>query len=294
VSREVCREREKEKGRGVLYIVATPIGNMEDITIRAVRILKEVALIAAEDTRHTGKLLKRHDIKTPLTSYHEHNEAKKAPRLLSRLREGTDIALVSDAGTPGISDPGYRLVKLAAEDGIDVVTIPGPSALIAALSVSGLPTDSFIFEGFPPSRKIERRKFLLRLKGLHKTILLYESPRRIVKTVTDIGEILGDVELVMARELTKLHEEVRRGRVGEILEILEGCDIKGEITLLIAPQKGEQRGEISIDEELRRYLDLGFTVRDAVDAVAAESGLPRRTVYGVAIEMKEGRNKRNG
>ena len=285
---------EKEKGGGTLYVVATPIGNMEDITIRAVRILNEVALIAAEDTRHTGKLLKRHGIKTPLTSYHEHNEEKKAPRLLSRLREGTDIALVSDAGTPGISDPGYRLVKLAAEDGIDVVTIPGPSALIAALSVSGLPTDSFIFEGFPPSRKIERRKFLLGLKGLKKTILLYESPRRIVKTVTDIGEILGDVELVMARELTKLHEEVRRGRAGEILEILEGCDIKGEITLLIAPQKGEQRGEVSIDEELSRYLNLGFTVRDAVDAVAAESGLPRRTVYTVAIEMKEGGKKGDG
>ncbi len=175
-----------------------------------------------------------------------------------------------------------------------MVTIPGPSALIAALSVSGLPTDGFLFEGFPPSRKTERRKFLLRLKGLNRTILLYESPRRIVKTVTDIGEILGDVELVMARELTKLHEEVRRGRVGEILEILEGCDIRGEITLLIAPQKGEERGEISIDEELRRYLGLGFTVRDAVDAVAVESGLPRRIVYTVAIEMKEGGKKGEG
>ncbi|MFQ5330247.1 MAG: 16S rRNA (cytidine(1402)-2'-O)-methyltransferase [Thermodesulfobacteriota bacterium] len=286
--------RESREGRGTLYIVATPIGNMEDITIRAIRILKEVALIAAEDTRHTRNLLKRYDIETPLTSYHEHNEERKAESLLARLREGTNIAIVTDAGTPGISDPGYRLVKMAAADGIDVVAIPGPSALIAALSLSGLPTDGFIFEGFPPSRKTERRKFLLRLNGVKKTIILYESPRRIAKTVADIGEIMGDVELVIARELTKLHEEVMRGRAGEILEILEGCDIKGEITLLIAPRKGEERGEIPIDEGLRHYLDLGFTVRDAVDAVAAESGLPRRSVYRVALEMKEGRKKRNG
>jgi len=288
----VCREG--RVGRGILYVVATPIGNMEDITIRAVRILKEAALIAAEDTRHTGKLLKRYDIHTPLTSYHEHNEERKAESLLSRLREGTSIAIVTDAGTPGISDPGYRLVKAAAEEGIDVVAIPGPSALIAALSLSGLPTDGFTFVGFPPSRKTERRKFLLRLKGVKKTVILYESPRRIAKTVTDIVDILGDVELVIARELTKLHEEVMRGRAGEILEILAGCDIKGEITLLIAPHKGEGRGEVSIDEGLRHYLELGFSVRDAVDAVTAESGLPRRSVYSVALEMKEDRKKRNG
>ncbi|MFQ5586124.1 MAG: 16S rRNA (cytidine(1402)-2'-O)-methyltransferase [Thermodesulfobacteriota bacterium] len=279
---------ERAKGRGTLYVVATPLGNMEDITVRAIRVLGEVPLIAAEDTRHTGRLLKRYGISTPLTSYHEHNEGKKAPRLLARLREGTDIALVSDAGTPGISDPGYRLVKLAAEGEIEVIAVPGPSAVLAALSVAGLPTDSFLFEGFVPSRRTERRRFLLGLKGLKKTVLLYESPRRIRGTVKDIGELLGDVNLVLAKELTKLHEEVYRGRVGEILEILEGCDIKGEITLLIGPQSEGKRNDISISEELKGYLKLGFTLKDAVQAVAAESGLPRRAVYREAIKLKEG------
>jgi len=220
--------------KGTLYIVSTPIGNLEDITLRALRILKEVDLIAAEDTRHTGLLLRHFSIHTPLTSYFEGNEMKKREFILSKLNQGDRIALVSDAGTPGISDPGYRLVRLAIEHEIPVIPIPGPSATITALSVSGLPTDAFLFKGFLPNKSKKRRDLLKQLEEVKETLIFYESPHRIQETLKDIFETLGDREIVLTRELTKLYEEILRGKVSEIQNALGEKKIKGEITLVIS------------------------------------------------------------
>ncbi len=225
---------EPHRIQGILYIVSTPLGNMEDITLRALRILKEVHLVAAEDTRNTGLLLKHHHIQTPLTSYFEGNERKKKELILSRLREGSPVALVSDAGTPGISDPGFRLVQLAIQNGIAVVPVPGPSAAIAALSISGLPTDAFLFRGFLPHKSKKRRKLLDQLVDARETLIFYESPHRISETLADIVEILGDREMVLARELTKVYEEVLRGTVREIQNKIGERKLKGEITLVIS------------------------------------------------------------
>ena len=219
---------------GILYIVSTPIGNMEDITLRALRILREIDLIAAEDTRQTGLLLKYHNIHKPLTSYFEGNEWKKKEFLLTKLREGCHMALVSDAGTPGISDPGFRLIHSAIEHGIPVIPVPGPSAVIAALSVSGLPTDAFLFKGFLPHKSKRRRDFLRELEDVRETIIFYESPHRISDALNDILEILGDREMVLTRELTKIYEEVLRGKVTEIQYQIGGRKLKGEITLVIS------------------------------------------------------------
>ncbi len=219
---------------GILYIVSTPIGNREDITLRALRILKEVDLIAAEDTRHTGLLLGHFGIQTPLTSYFEGNELKKKEFILSKLKQGDQIALVSDAGTPGISDPGFRLVQTAIENRIPVVSIPGPSAVIAALSVSGLPTDAFLFKGFLPHKSKKRRDLLQQLEGVRETLIFYESPHRLLETLNDIFEILGDREMVLTRELTKIYEEVLRGKVSEIQNQVLPRKLKGEITLVIS------------------------------------------------------------
>jgi 16S rRNA (cytidine1402-2'-O)-methyltransferase len=219
--------------QGILYIVSTPIGNMEDITLRALRILKEVDLIAAEDTRRTGLLLRRFEIQTPLTSYFEGNELKKREFILSRLMEGKQIALVSDAGTPGISDPGFRLIQLAIEGQIPIVPIPGPSAAITALSVSGLPTDAFLFKGFLPHKSKKRRDLLKELEEIKETLIFYESPHRISETLKDILEILGDREIVLTRELTKVYEEIIRGKVSEIRNRVGEKKLKGEITLVI-------------------------------------------------------------
>lgn len=220
--------------KGVLYIVSTPIGNLEDITLRALRVLKEVDLIAAEDTRHTSILLKHYEISKPLTSYFEGNELKKKEFILSKLQAGEKVALLSDAGTPGISDPGFRLIKAAIENKIPVIPIPGPSAIITALSISGLPTDSFLFKGFLSHKSKKRREQLEQLKEIKETIILYESPHRVKETLRDILEILGDRDIVLARELTKLYEEVLRGKISEILNKIEARKIKGEITLVIS------------------------------------------------------------
>ena len=220
--------------KGTLYIISTPIGNREDITLRALRVLREVDLIAAEDTRHTGLLLKHFGIETSLISYFEGNELKKRDLLLFRLKQGDSVGLVSDAGTPGISDPGFRLIRLAIENRIPVVPIPGPSAVITALSVSGLPTDAFFFKGFLPHKSKKRRELLENLEDVRETIIFYESPHRIAETLKDILDILGDREIVLARELTKLYEEVLRGRVSEIQNQVTGRRIKGEITLIVS------------------------------------------------------------
>lgn len=220
--------------KGTLYIVSTPIGNREDITLRALRILKEADLIAAEDTRHTGLLLRHFGIQTPLTSYFEGNELKKKEFILSRLKQGHCIALVSDAGTPGISDPGFRLIQTAIEDQISIVPIPGPSAVIAALSVSGLPTDAFLFKGFLPHKSKKRRDLLKQLEEVRETLIFYESPHRLSETLNDIFETLGDREMVLTRELTKVYEEVLRGKVSEIKNQIGERKLKGEMTLVIS------------------------------------------------------------
>ncbi|MGQ9508089.1 MAG: 16S rRNA (cytidine(1402)-2'-O)-methyltransferase [Thermodesulfobacteriota bacterium] len=235
----------KNSKRGSLFIVSTPIGNLEDMTLRALRILKEVDLITAEDTRHTGLLLKHFGIKTPLTSYFEENELKKREWVLSRLKRGDQVALVSDAGTPGVSDPGYRLIQLAIEHDIPVIPIPGPSALIAALSVSGLPTDAFIFKGFLPRKSKKRRDCLQELKEVRETLIFYESPHRLLKTLHDIYEILGDREIVVARELTKVYEEILRGRVGEIIEKIGRRKLKGEITLVVSGKSRREKAPLT-------------------------------------------------
>jgi 16S rRNA (cytidine1402-2'-O)-methyltransferase len=220
--------------KGTLYIVSTPIGNMEDITLRALRVLKEVDLIAAEDTRRTGLLLKHFNIQAPLTSYFEGNELKKREFILAKLNEGKNVALVSDAGTPGVSDPGFRLIQLAIENHLPIVPIPGSSAVITALSVSGLPTDAFLFKGFLPHKSKKRRDLLKELENGRETIIFYESPHRISETLSDILEILGDREIVLTRELTKVYEEIIRGKVSEILNQVGDRALKGEITLVIS------------------------------------------------------------
>jgi 16S rRNA (cytidine1402-2'-O)-methyltransferase len=222
--------------RACLFIVATPIGNLEDITLRAIRILSEVDLIAAEDTRQTKILLRKYDINTPLTSYHKFNIKSKTSRLIELLRQGQNIALVSDSGTPTISDPGYELVNSAIKAGINVEPIPGPSAVVSALVVSGLPTDSFIFEGFLPKKPGKKKKVLESLKEQARTIIIYESPYRLIKTLINIRDIFGDREVAVCREMTKKFEEIIRGKAGDVLERLADKKIRGEIVLVISGQ----------------------------------------------------------
>jgi len=234
--------------KGTLYLVSTPIGNLEDITLRALRILKEVNLIAAEDTRHTGLLLKHFGIQTPLTSYFEGNELKKTEFILCRLKQGDRIALVSDAGTPGISDPGFRLIQRAIQNQITVVPIPGPSAAIAALSVSGLPTDAFLFKGFLPHKSKKRRDILKQSEEVRETLIFYESPHRLSESLKDIVDVLGDREIVLTRELTKVYEEILRGKVSEIQGKIGERKLKGEITLLISGKTRRQKKDGEIGE----------------------------------------------
>ncbi|MDC4206768.1 MAG: 16S rRNA (cytidine(1402)-2'-O)-methyltransferase [Candidatus Manganitrophus sp.] len=224
---------------GTLYVVSTPIGNLEDITLRALRILKEVAIIAAEDTRHTQKLLSHFDIHTTLTSYHDFNKEEKTPVLLSKMAEGASIAIVSDAGTPTLSDPGFYLIREAIRAGLPVSPIPGPSAALAALAVSGLPPDRFVFEGFLPKKKGARARRLEQLKPDPRTLIFYESPFRIVGLLEEIKTILGDRPVVVAREITKMFEEFIRGSVTEVLERIGKKTMKGEITLVVGGNREE-------------------------------------------------------
>src|SRR5436309_15162567 len=225
---------------GCLYLVGTPIGNLEDITLRALRILNEVDQIACEDTRHTQKLLTHYDIHKPLLSYHEHNELTRAPELVLALEQGAKIALVSDAGMPLVSDPGHRLVTLCLRHRIPVVPIPGPSALLASLSASGLPNEEFLFVGFLPARSGERRRALERLRIEGRTIILYEAPHRVAECVADAREVLGNRSACIAREVTKLHEEFLRRKLSEIAASLEKRPARGEITLIIGPPEASQ------------------------------------------------------
>ncbi len=219
---------------GTLYVVSTPIGNLEDITLRALRVLSEVRCIAAEDTRHTRKLLSHHELSTPMTSYHEHNERTKAPELIGRILEGDDIALVSDGGTPNISDPGYSLIGMAIEEEVAVVPVPGPSALIAAASVAGMPVHDFFFAGFCPAKPGKRRRRIESLGELRSTVIFYESPHRLVAFLRDAEEVLGARNAAVAREMTKLHEETVRGTIPELRAHFEAHPPRGEMTVLIA------------------------------------------------------------
>jgi 16S rRNA (cytidine1402-2'-O)-methyltransferase len=271
------------RASGRLFVVATPLGNLEDVTVRAVRVLREVQLVACEDTRRTATLLKAHRISTPSTSYFEHNERWKGERILETLRRGADVALVSDAGTPGISDPGYRLVRDARAEGIDVIPVPGPSAAVAALSVSGLPTDRFLFVGFLPPKSQARRSSLQDLAAEPATLVFYESPVRALSTLDDMIEVLGDREAFLCREATKLHEEYLRGRLSEIKGALAGRDrVKGEIALVVSGASAEHvRAETTETPEalFARLCADGRTRREAVKETARILGLPAREVY---------------
>ncbi|MBI3249659.1 MAG: 16S rRNA (cytidine(1402)-2'-O)-methyltransferase [Deltaproteobacteria bacterium] len=274
---------------GILYVVATPIGNLEDITLRALRILKEADLIAAEDTRHTKKLLTHYGIDTPLTSYYDHIETEKAPALIAQLHEGKTIALVSDAGTPGIADPGYRLVKGAAEAGIPVVPVPGPSTLTALLSIGGLPTDRFAFEGFLPAKPTQRRKTLQLLKQEKRTLVFFESPHRVCDALADIETVFGNRQIVFGRELTKMFEEVLRGRVSEIRARLHDREVKGEVALLVAGAAEEQRSEEAppLTEEVQYLLAQGLPLKEIAQIVGEHRGISKRDVYAVGLQLKD-------
>jgi 16S rRNA (cytidine1402-2'-O)-methyltransferase len=276
-----------------LYLVATPIGNLEDITLRALRILREADQIAAEDTRHTQKLLSHYQISRPLVSYHEHNEVTRAPELIAALEQGAKIALVSDAGMPLVSDPGHRLVALCVQHHIPVVPVPGASAAVAALAASGLPNEEFLFVGFLPQRSGERRRALERLRIEDRTLILYEAPHRIAECVADAREILGDRPACVARELTKVHEEFRRGLLSEIEESLRERPAKGEITFLIGAAVASAGAAVDLSqglaervEELMRQAKLDR--KEALKLAAKERGLTRREAYERVVEERRG------
>jgi len=284
---------------GCLYLVGTPIGNLEDITLRALRILKEVDQIACEDTRHTQKLLAHYEIHKPLVSYHEHNEMTRAPELVIELEQGAKIALVSDAGMPLVSDPGHRLVSLCLRHHIPVVPIPGPSALLASLSASGLPGEEFLFVGFLPARSGERRRALERLRIEDRTLILYEAPHRIAECVVDAREILGDRPACLAREITKLHEEFIRGKLSEIGAALKERPARGEITLLIgSAPANEARSHVDSAQSLAARVEelmhqAKLDRKEALKLAAKERGLTRRAAYAELVEGRTGQ-PRNG
>jgi 16S rRNA (cytidine1402-2'-O)-methyltransferase len=276
---------------GILYLVATPLGNLEDITLRALRILREVDFIACEDTRYTARLLTHYDIPTPRGSHHKFNEERNTPKLIQMLQDGKNIALVSDSGTPLISDPGYELVSACRREGIQVIPIPGPSAAITALIGSGLPTDSFYFAGFLPARGAPRKRKLEELSAIPATLILYESPHRLLSSLEDMIAVLGPRQATLARELTKIHEEFLHGTLPEILEILKARDeIRGEITLVI------ERGEATVvqsaayPDSIKDHLEAemaktGLPRNDALKSVAKQRGITRKDAYNLLINL---------
>ena len=280
-------------GYGTLYLCATPIGNLGDMTFRAVEILKKVSLIAAEDTRHTRKLTSHFDIHVPLSSYHEHNKITKGPELVAKLLAGQDVALVSDAGLPGISDPGEDLVRLAVQSGIMVTPIPGACAALTALMASGLPTGGFLFVGFLPKARAVRRKRLQTLQSAPETLLFYESPHQLLKTLEDLLSVLGDRQAVIGRELTKLHEEFRRTTLTGLIEFFREHSPRGEFVIVVAGSDGEQEApdqaptEIT-DETIRQEIGLrvaaGANKKDAIRMIASQWGISRRRVYQLALD----------
>jgi len=286
-------EVERAEPVGILYLVATPIGNLEDITLRALRILKEVDKIACEDTRHTLKLLNHFEIHRPLVSYHEHNELTRAPELVLAMEQGACIALVSDAGVPLVSDPGHRLVTLCIRHRIPVVPIPGPSALLTALSASGLPNGEFLFLGFLPNRGSERRRALERLRIEERTLIFYEAPHRIAEMLADALAILGDRPACIAREVTKVHEEFRRGKLFELIQSLEEHPARGEITLLIGPpEQGALGSPADTAKSLAARVDelmhqVKLDRKEALKLAAKERGITKRDAYRQLLDESE-------
>lgn len=283
---EPLPRQEKGGGQGALFLVATPIGNLEDITLRAIRTLKEADLIACEDTRRTQALLEHYEIRINLISYHAHNEMTRAPELILLMEQGSRIALVSDAGTPIFSDPGYRLVKLAIRHNIQVSPVPGPSALVASLAASGLPIDQFRFAGFLPAKKAARRKSLRLFAGAGETLVFYEAPHRIVEMIEDLVDILGDRPLAVARELTKVHEEFLRGKASEVLAQLKSREaVKGELTVVAGPPEtsasppaGKAKG--SVTREMKKLMSSSnLSEREALKRLARSRGVSKSALY---------------
>ncbi|MGB5993982.1 MAG: 16S rRNA (cytidine(1402)-2'-O)-methyltransferase [Candidatus Deferrimicrobiaceae bacterium] len=272
---------------GTLYVVATPLGNLEDITLRAIRVLREVSVIACEDTRRTVKILNRYEVRTPLFIFHEYNKVRAGVSILRRLRDGENVALVSDAGTPAISDPGYELVREAIGGGVPIEVVPGPSALIAALVVSGLPTDHFTFEGFLPARREKRRKAMQNLATEKRTMIFYESPQRVTSFLREAAEIFGDRRACVVRELTKIHEEILRGTLPELdAEISRRESVRGEITIVIGG--GEKTVELSMEEIVKAALeDASGSSRDLSREIAERTGLSRKEVYAEILRQRQ-------
>jgi 16S rRNA (cytidine1402-2'-O)-methyltransferase len=273
--------------KGKLYIVSTPIGNLEDITLRALRTLKEVDLIACEDTRVTKKFLSHYQIHKPLTSYHEHNEREKAEELIPLLEAGKNIAVVSDAGTPGVSDPGYRLVSLASQQGIQVSPVPGPSAAIAALSASGLPTSSFTFLGFLPKSAKKRKERLESVREYAQALIFYESPNRVIETLKDMFKVLGDRQVSVSREITKMFEETLRDKISKLINTLEQREnIKGEFTIVLEGRINDinELNDI-IDKQLNIYKESTLSLSDTVKEISRNLGISKSKIYKKALEV---------
>ena len=291
------REPQEEGMQGKLYLCATPIGNLEDITLRVLRTLQEVDLIAAEDTRHSIKLLNHFEIKTPMTSYHEYNKVEKARYLVDKMREGLNVALITDAGTPGISDPGEELVRQCYEAGIELTSLPGPAACITALTISGLPTRRFAFEAFLPSEKKERQRILKEMERETRTILLYEAPHRLVRTLTELLEVLGDRNITICRELTKKYETAFRTTFSGALAHYETEEPKGECVIVIEGKSAEEIQKeqekswesMSIGEHMEIYLSSGMEKKEAMKQVAKDRGISKREVYQYLVKGEEGK-----
>jgi 16S rRNA (cytidine1402-2'-O)-methyltransferase len=273
---------------GTLYLVATPIGNLEDLSHRAARVLGEVDLIAAEDTRAAQVLLQRYSIRRPLVSYFEGNEAARAAELLERLQGGARVALISQAGTPGISDPGYRLTELCRRVGVRIEVLPGASAAIAALMAAGLPTDRFLFLGFPPRTAEKRRLAFARVRSLDATLVLYEAPGRVADTLVDLLTVLGDREAAVCRELTKVHEEVVRGRLAELGAMYGRAPARGEVTLVVdgAPRGQAVDDTVDLGAEVRRQVAAGRSPREIAAELSLQTGKPRRLIYQLAVSVR--------
>ncbi len=278
---------------GILYIVATPIGNLEDITLRAIRVLKEVSLVAAEDTRRTRKLLNAYEISTPLISLHEHNEKEKSSTVIAKIKAGSSVAYVTDAGTPCISDPGYHLVKLAQLENVRVIPVPGVSAVITALCASGFPADSFLFCGFLPAKENKRIKYLKEVQEEIRTVVFYESPARYLAALQDMYDVLGDREIVIARELTKIFEEIKYGKISNFLQSGVPAKTKGEFTIIVKGKEKEPAAVTAEDIEeklLQLWKNNKISVRDAVDKIVQETGSSRKKIYDLAIKLRSDSN----